>query len=104
MFKPYPKPEPKSKKPKKSIPKRSAKKIAEDLIYNAKRIRFLELHPKCAVFPLLESIEIHHSKGRYGSNYLDESTWFAVSREGHNWIHNNDSLAREKGFLKTRTD
>jgi hypothetical protein len=26
----------------------------------------------------------------------DESTWIAVSRDGHNWIHDNPKEAREK--------
>jgi hypothetical protein len=46
------------------------------------------------------STEIHHTycgkdRAKY---YLDESTWIAVSRDGHNWIHDNPKEAREKDF------
>lgn len=86
----------------KVIAKRSDKGKAEDLVYAAKRLKFLKLNTKCVVFPLLASNQIHHKAGRLGKNYLDESTWLAVSFEGHNWIHNNDALAREKGWLLSR--
>lgn len=45
------------------------------------------------------SNDIHHVKGRVGSNYLDESTWLAVSRFSHDWIHSNPKRARELGLL-----
>jgi hypothetical protein len=42
------------------------------------------------------STEIHHTYcGKDRANYLDESTWIAVSRDGHNWIHDNPKEARE---------
>jgi len=82
------------------------KKVSDnqDLVYAAKRLKFLKDNPRCEVYPHLQATEIHHDSGRLGSKYLDESTWHSVSREGHNWIHNNDSQARGKGFLKTRTN
>lgn len=45
--------------------------------------------------------DIHHKfSGKDRQKYfLDISTWVAVSRKGHNWIHDNDKLAREKGYL-----
>ncbi len=91
------------KKPITKIKKVSAKRESEELVYKAKRIKFLKENPRCAVYPHLESTQCHHSAGRNGSAYLDESTWYAVSFEGHNWIHNNDTEAREKGFLVTRS-
>lgn len=91
------------KSPVKEIKKRSEKGLKEDLIYKAKRIKFLRDNQRCAVFNELKSVEVHHACGRLGKNYLDVSTWFAVSRKGHDWIHSNDSEAREKGFLLTRT-
>jgi hypothetical protein len=44
------------------------------------------------------STEIHHTycgkdEAKY---YLDESTWIAVSRDGHNWIHDNPKGSKRK--------
>ncbi len=49
------------------------------------------------------STEIHHKKGRTGDLLLDEKYWLAVSRKGHNWIHDNPEKAYEKGFLISST-
>jgi hypothetical protein len=45
------------------------------------------------------STEIHHMKKPKATYLNDESTWMAVSREGHEWIENHKNLAREKGYL-----
>ncbi len=45
--------------------------------------------------------ECHHRNGRTGTNYLDTSTWMAVSRQGHEWIHQHPSQARAKGYITT---
>ena len=55
----------------------------------------------CAVYPSLPSSEIHHKKGR-GKYLNDTSTWLAVSRIGHEWIHSNVALATERGFMASR--
>jgi len=43
--------------------------------------------------------EIHHTNGRENDRLNDREFWIAVSREGHQWIHANPKLAREKGWL-----
>jgi hypothetical protein len=47
--------------------------------------------------------EIHHMRGRgYGGRgplLRDQRFWLAVSRAGHNWIHQNQNKAREYGWL-----
>ena len=43
--------------------------------------------------------DIHHKKGRYGTNFLDESTWMAVSRDAHIWLHANPREARARGWM-----
>lgn len=45
------------------------------------------------------SIDVHHKAKRTGRNYLDDSTWMAVSRAGHEWIHSHGKEARAKGYL-----
>ena len=87
----------------KVIPRVSAKRKLEDLKYIAQRIVFLGKKEN-QICPITKwpATEIHHTycgkdRAKY---YLDESTWIAVSRDGHNWIHDNPKEAREKGFLK----
>lgn len=43
--------------------------------------------------------EVHHKNGRHGARLNDESRWLAVSRAGHDFIHNNPSEARARGWL-----
>lgn len=46
--------------------------------------------------------EIHHTysgKDRQ-KYYLNISTWIAVSRRAHNWIHNNPKESYKRGWLK----
>lgn len=88
---------------KKPINKVSDKRKVENLKYTAQRIVFLgKKENKICPITKWPAIEIHHTycgKDR-AQYYLDESTWIAVSRDGHNWIHDNPKEAREQGFLK----
>lgn len=103
----------------------SAKRRTQAALYAKKRKAFLEAHPYCqvwlaqhagiivhfakalysgkAVSPIsattINSCDIHHKAGRTGKNYLDESTWMAVSRDGHRWIHDHPKEARARGWL-----
>ena len=111
--------------PRRRIKPMSAKRRVAAKSYSAQRARFLAAHPYCQVFiarsglkedALIqwqgcyrtafgvlcrapESCDVHHKAGRTGTNYLDETTWLAVSREAHDWIHAHPSDARSKGFL-----
>ena len=104
----------------------SLKRQREGREYTKLRAAFLEDHPFCQVTIRLlglceeevkewsgmhrtalgnidvvpQSIDIHHKHGRTGTNYLDTTTWLAVSRFQHERIHNNPSWARSHGFLK----
>lgn len=93
----------------------SKKRAREQRIYAQKRKAFLEANPICWVWAannvvkMIEgettkahrSTEVHHKNGRTGKNYLDESTWMAVSAKGHCWIHQNPKEARAKGWITT---
>lgn len=88
-------------KPKKPIPKRSAKRKVADVEYKKLNIQFLKENPMCAIYPSKMATEVHHvrcgkDRDKY---YLDITTWMAVSREGHNLIHSFPKEAREKGWL-----
>jgi len=92
-----------TKKPQKAIKKVSEKRSIENLQYSADRIVFLG-KPENKICPITKkpTVEVHHTysgkdRAKY---YLDSSTWLAVSREGHNWIHSHPKEARELGYLK----
>lgn len=85
------------------IPKVSKKRAIQDAKYMVLRTEFLS-KPENKICPIMQipSVEIHHTySGKDRSKYyLDTSTWIAVSREGHMWIHEYSKEARELGFLK----
>lgn len=86
----------------KPIPRRSKKKIIEDLQYSVLRKEFLE-KPENKICKIngMPTTEIHHKycgkdRAKY---YLDTSTWLAVNRDSHNFIHDNPKKSRELGYL-----
>lgn len=90
-------------KPIYKIPPVSKKRKVENARYSVLRIEFLSKpeNQKCPItgWP---TTDIHHTySGKDRAAYfLDTSTWIAVSREGHNWIHDNPIESRELGYLK----
>lgn len=80
----------------------SDKRKVQDAEYQLKRVLFLK-KPENQICPITghQAVEVHHKwSGKDRSKYyLDETTWLAVSRAGHNWIHDNPKEAREKGYL-----
>jgi len=85
------------------IPQVSKKRRAENLQYEVLRTEFLGKKEN-QICPITKekAVEIHHTySGKDRAKYfLDTTTWIAVSRDGHNWIHDNPKEARELGFLK----
>lgn len=94
----------KKAKVRKPIPKMSSKRRLESRIYSKKRKAFLAENRVCHVCQkngeLRNSEDVHHTKGRLGGGYLDESTWLAVCRPCHMWIHEFPSAARARGLIK----
>lgn len=89
------------------ISKRSKKLQAKTLEYNKLRAVFLEEKDNliCPVAKFIfkkekKTTEIHHMAGRTGKLLNYTPYWLAVSRIGHNWIHDNPLEAYEYGFLK----
>lgn len=103
----------------------SSKRSKELKLYSKARLVFLARHPFCEVWlrdrgftqsQAIEengwmaqwgsmanaprSTEVHHTNGRTGPNFLDESTWLAVCEDSHRWIHAHAREAREKGYLR----
>lgn len=68
-------------------------------LYSAQRKRFLEEHRFCQFEGCTDySQDLHHSKGR-GKHLLDESSFLALCRYHHDWVHSNSNKARELGYL-----
>jgi hypothetical protein len=87
-----------------SIKKVSNKRAKELPEYSAKKKKFLEENPRCVVFPKQTAIDIHHVRGKIGSRFLDEKYWLQVSRDGHNWIHDNEEEASKQGWYLSRLE
>jgi hypothetical protein len=91
------------KRPNKAKPirKMSKKREIQNREYLKLRAKFLKENPKCAIFGN-PSVEVHHTfaDSKRSAHFLDVSTWMAVSRAGHNYIHDKPIRAREKGWLK----
>jgi len=86
-----------------TIPQVSDKRKIENAKYTVLRIEFLGKKEN-QICPITgwPATEIHHTycgkdRAKY---YLDTTTWIAVSRDGHNYIHDNPKEARELGYLK----
>lgn len=96
---------PKGPAPRRPLPKVKAKRLGENAYYLKRRAAFLSRFHACACSMALfgchqNATEIHHTAGRIGKNFLDESTWLPMSRDAHTWIHQHPSEARAKGWLK----
>lgn len=85
------------------IPQVSKKRSVEQLQYTVLRTEFLAKKEN-QICPITKqaTTEIHHTfSGKDRAKYfLDTTTWIAVSRDGHNWIHDNPKEARELNYLK----
>jgi len=88
--------------------KRVSKKMAKAYeTYRQRRKDFLAEHPFCEVEIVVPGVlscmgascDVHHINKR-GPYLNDTSTWLAVCRECHTFIHNNPKIARELGLLK----
>jgi hypothetical protein len=85
----------------------SDKRAKEMQTYKVMRMEFLQERPKCEICIALkepvinDSTEVHHKwsgKDR-ATHFLDISSWLAVCREHHIFLHSNPKWARENEFL-----
>ena len=94
----------KKKKKIKAVSDSMAKKLK---VYREKRDEFMS-RPENQICPVIKHLkgidvpatDLHHIRGRIGSNLTDERYFLAVSRQGHTWIHENPSKSRELKWLK----
>jgi hypothetical protein len=88
-------------KRRKGLSRMSRLRIVESKVYRQKRGLFLWEHPICEFGECFsKSEDTHHVNGRGGRNYLDASTWKALCRRHHDWIHSHARQARELGLLR----
>jgi hypothetical protein len=92
-------------KPTNTIPRVSAKRAKKDAEYSKLREKFLTENPLCMVKVNgcgHGATDVHHT--RSGSDrdtyYLVQSTWLAVCRACHSWVHLNPEEARIMNWLK----
>jgi len=96
---------PDNKKKKKWMSPVSEKRKIENDEYKILREQFLKEHPYCECGRdgcRKRSVEVHHSAGRVGKNFLDVSTWKAMSRVCHQWAELNPIEAKEIGVSQNR--
>jgi len=98
---------PKQKLITKKKPKLLSSKRTSQVSKYQKACKEFKLQPEnqhCPVINKLKGItvqttDVHHIKGRENDMLLDQKHWLAVSREGHQWIHNNPEESRKMGWL-----
>lgn len=84
----------------KPIPRVSAKQRARHADYAPRAQAFKKANPTCQVCNHRRTDDVHHKSKRSGPNMSDESTFLAVCRTCHNWIHENPGSARKMGCLE----
>lgn len=83
----------------------SVQRRADKAEYDRRRKKFIAENPLCQCCIALgekkpqRSKEVHHKRGRKGSNYLNVATWLATCPPHHMRIHREPAWAREHGFL-----
>jgi hypothetical protein len=87
------------------IPQVSSKRKKKDLEYSKLRKRFLTDNPLCMVKVNgcgHGATDVHHkfSGSDRDTYYLVQSTWLAVCRACHDWIHAHPKESRAFGYLK----
>lgn len=88
------------KKQRKRIRRMSKKRQKSSRIYNEMAKAFLIANPKCQVkLCFRRSTQVHHTRGRHGTNYLDMTTWLATCNSCHDDIHRHPAWAKKQGYL-----
>lgn len=95
----------KEEKKKKRPNQVSEKRILQNEQYKERSKIFLKERPNCECGRdgcNRKSVEVHHTKGRVGKNFLDESTWKALARVCHVWAEKNPVEAKQIGLSQNR--
>lgn len=66
---------------------------------------YLKVNPECKIKMegcTIKATAAHHTKGRIGADLIDVESWLPCCQNCNRVIEEKDSLAREKGFKKSR--
>ncbi len=86
-----------------AIAPESTQRASQRRTYSQQRLAFLSERQCCEVQGCIHSSEqVHHMRGREGSNYLDESTWMAICPGCHTYVHAHPEWAYKRGYLLSR--
>ena len=79
---------------------KSKKLYIREVKYFLERKEFLD-KPENHICPITgeRTTDVHHKAGRVGKILLEQVYLLAVSRDGHDWIHNHPKESYEKGYL-----
>lgn len=92
-----------NKKPQNHIPRRSKKRIVQELQYNADvKVYLVKAENRICPVTGKQTNQVHHKKGRIGDLLLDQRYWLSVSSEGHDKIEMNPIWAKEMGYSLNR--
>lgn len=92
-------------KEKNPLPKVSNSRKEQNKEYERKKKAFLSKHTSCQIqIPgcTKEVTCVHHTVGRIGENYTDETTWLASCTRCNLEVEIKEAEAREAGHKKTR--
>jgi hypothetical protein len=84
--------------PRKRIRYTSKRKARIDKLYMIVRAVILKRNPMCIANDNCAASEIHHSRGKTGTLYLDWRFFKSVCRFTHNWIGDNVLMAAGRGY------
>lgn len=78
----------------------SSRRRRELVIYRQLRTDYLTRTPLCECCGKRQATDIHHKAGRTRGNYLRVTTWMAVCRMCHDYIHRFPKLSKALGYLQ----
>ena len=87
----------KLKKVTQKIKQVSSKRQRQNQAYLIMRKMFLETHERCEKCGGVAT-DLHHKRLR-GEYFLDSTTFAALCRPCHDWVHRNPKEAKEQGWL-----
>lgn len=82
----------------KTLPKRTPKRRAQETTYRNLYPKFLEEHPICPVTGERTN-QIHHSAQRFGQWLNLVRYWIALSPRGHDWVGRHAEQAEKLGLI-----
>lgn len=78
----------------------SERRVVDNRVYLERSRAYLAGRGRCERCNRSDrALELHHRAGRDGHRFLDVSTWCALCRECHAWVHANPGESIDEGWL-----